>query len=324
MFIWKLYTFVLLYSVHLICTCESFSTPSGGETFLTVPNDLEYLASTGMLVRPHQNLYVLGTVHIGSKSAQDAELLINTIKPSSVVVEVPPSRLKRIQQKFYSENPQKKIIENNHIKQMDLIGAIGALPSLASAGFQKGGISGLCFSTVIVWSSLLKRSMTSNEEIKELPRRNEFEAAIYATERLGAKIIPADAEFDDLIQSVANSMDLIQWIQLGVAITGEFIGLLPTDPIRREKGEAIDDWEIRRRDINVARASRKHGDTMAPQLSKVLVEQRDKEFARICLNQLDINREGTETVVCLIGLVHVDGVVSSLKNSKKLLTANET
>eukprot|EP00586_Coscinodiscus_wailesii_P021257 CAMPEP_0172504156 /NCGR_PEP_ID=MMETSP1066-20121228/176045_1 /TAXON_ID=671091 /ORGANISM="Coscinodiscus wailesii, Strain CCMP2513" /LENGTH=46 /DNA_ID= /DNA_START= /DNA_END= /DNA_ORIENTATION= len=46
---------------------------------------------------------------------------------------------------------------------------------MASAGYSNGGISGLIFSTVIVWSSLLKRSVTNSEEMEKLPRKNEFE-----------------------------------------------------------------------------------------------------------------------------------------------------
>ena len=59
---------------------------------------VENLISKGLLARPHPNLYVLGTVHIGSKSAKEAKELIEAVRPKHVVVEVSPTRLRRLKE----------------------------------------------------------------------------------------------------------------------------------------------------------------------------------------------------------------------------------
>eukprot|EP00551_Chaetoceros_affinis_P012769 CAMPEP_0203668306 /NCGR_PEP_ID=MMETSP0090-20130426/4968_1 /ASSEMBLY_ACC=CAM_ASM_001088 /TAXON_ID=426623 /ORGANISM="Chaetoceros affinis, Strain CCMP159" /LENGTH=308 /DNA_ID=CAMNT_0050532705 /DNA_START=99 /DNA_END=1021 /DNA_ORIENTATION=+ len=287
---------------------------------------LQDMYSRGLLSRPRPNLYVLGTVHIGSKSARDAQLLIETVQPSTVVLEVPPSRLTRIllreeeqngggggggggvvRRRKMTEKESEEERENDTMEGQSSSGpkqktdmammmkAIQMLPALASEGLTKGGLSGLLFSTIIVWPSLVKRSTTSQEEGQSLPRLNEFEAAIFAARDVGATIIPADMEFEDLIQNVARSMNeknpLREWTALGISILSESIGLRQGDPVRRRPGESMIEWENRRRNINTARASRNHGESSIPKVSRVLVEERDAEFARICMDILDDEEE---------------------------------
>lgn len=261
-------------------------------------------------MQPRKNLYILGTVHIGSKSAQQAELLIEIVKPANVIVEIPPSRLKRLQKKAsqiqIEEAEQKKEGVN-----LNLLGAIGMFPAMATEGYAKGGLSGMLFSTIIVWGSLLKRSTTTGEEANSLPRRNEFEAAVVAGENVGATVIPADLEFEDLIQMVATSMTPLSWANLGFTVFCESIGLREPDPIRRGKQESMVDWELRRRNVDTARASRAHGESANPELSEVLVNVRDRAFARVCLDLLNNNKDEVSSgpTVCVVGLVHLDGIV---------------
>jgi len=87
------------------------------------------------------------------------------------------------------------------------------------------------------------------------------------------------------------------------------------DPIRRMKDEAIEAWEERRRNVLTARASRKHGEAMAPELNRVLVEERDDRFSETCLNILESHDDVINplTVVCIVGLVHLDGVAQRLQ-----------
>ena len=303
---------------------------------MSIQAQLDSMISNGLLARPHPNLYILGTVHIGSRSADDVQVLIDTVKPSSVIVEMPPSRLKRIQQKAAkldttatattatTTHRDETTLNNNNptittttttttttiSKQTNVLDAIKTFPVFASAGWEKAGFSGLLFSTVIVWSSLLKRSSTNSEEAQSLPRRNEFNAAIIAAERVQANIIPADLEFEDLISLVGKSMTPLNWFHLGMTILSESTGIRPSDPIRRGKDESMVNWENRRRDVKTARASRAHGEYATPELSNVLVQYRDAQFARICLEMLDANVEkGGGTTVCIVGLVHLDGVV---------------
>ena len=307
------------------------------------PPQLDELFSKGLLSRPRPNIYILGTVHLGSKSSQDVQCLMEAVEPTNVVLEISPSRLKRIQQQ-----QQKRIIkggetldvlnnesqsmstsstEASSSKQMDFISAVLSLPAIATEGYTKGGISGFLFSTIIVWSSLVKRSITQNEEEEVLPRTNEFEKAIEIATDINAlarannttteatvasvTITPADIEFEELIQSVAKSMTLLKWINLGINVLSQTIGLQPSDPVRRKDNESITDWEDRRRDVNVARASRNHGETSFPEITQVLVHDRDTNFARLCLE----SDERGEITVCIVGLVHVDGIVDLILES---------
>ncbi len=369
-----------------------------------------------MLLRPHPNLYILGTVHIGSKSAQDVENVMKIIQPSTMIVEIPPSRCIRIQQKIIQEDWNKEKDNNdgnddddNDVQQnlqqpqqslqtqkptMDIPSVIGTLPSLVMAGYTKGGISGVIFSIFMVWSTLLKQSSTAtmtmmkeDKEEERLVRINEFETAIrIATAQSlmrkrksmamtnnkeekdyykyknkndddekdkgqskknsdndngdDIKIIPADIEFEELIQRIAKNMTFLQWIQLGFSLLQQELGILPKDPIQRKTDmknyESWKEWETRRRDIKVARASRIHGEEiMSLPLSNVLVNQRDDEFARICIEELmlvssscqydssdeedhkeedDIVAGDKPIIMCVVGLVHVDGIVSRVQS----------
>jgi len=275
---------------------------------MVLPVQLEPMFAQGLLANPLPNLYVLGTVHIGSKSADEAQTLIEAVKPSCVIIEIPPSRLERIRKKVAAR--KKKDKEEKSKEKTSFVNAILMLPVFASEGYTKGGVSGLLFSTIIVWSSLVKRSLTTNEEVVSLPRKNEFESAVTAADNIGADIICADLEFEDLIDSVGKSMSSpLTWMKLGFNVFCESIGIRSSDPIRRRRGESIEDWEIRRRDIETARASRIHGEQANPELSKVLVHHRDAKFARLCMERLEDNIQVNETTVCIVGLVHLDGVV---------------
>ena len=124
-------------------------------------------------------------------------------------------------------------------------------------------------------------------------------------------------EFEDLIQNVTRVMNeknaLWQWTMLGMTILSESIGFRQGDPVKRRNGEGMVEWEDRRRNIETARASRSHGEISTPELSRVLVEERDIEFARICTDILTNDEKCDEVTVCVVGLVHVDGIVEKIK-----------
>jgi hypothetical protein len=284
-----------------------------------LPQQLKQAAQNGLLVHSAPDLHILGTVHIGSQSAKETEALIEYLQPSNVVIEIPPSRLERIRSNIRAKkdkrdndsniNVAKSELESNERpKSSTIVGAIQSYPALASVGWSKGGISGFLFSTAIVWPSLLKKSLTGNEEEETLPRRNEFEAAVEIADRVGANIIAADLEFDELIQSFVGCMSALAWIRLGYSIFGQSFGLLPIDPLKRQKGESLVEWECRRRKINTSRASRLHGENASPEISRVLVDERDLRFAEACLKAMEGKLESDRTTVCVVGLVHVDGI----------------
>jgi hypothetical protein len=307
-------------------------TITGGGVGNLFPPRLQDAISKGLLAQPRPGLYVLGTVHIGSESAEEARALIEFTQPSTVVVEIPPSRLKRIRAARDKKNDNQNHEQENapsttsNTSTGSLMSALGSLPALANAGWSQGGLSGLLFSIAIVGSSLLKRSTTTNEEEESLPRVNEFTAAIKAADDLtGTVIIPADLEFEELIEAVACSVSPLGWCQMGMTFfLSEVVGLSPVDPIRRGTDETMVQWAKRRRDIATSRASKVHGKENAPELSRVLVDDRDEKFAEICLKVLgnkaaknaaesEDGSMASSATVCIVGLVHLDGVVERLR-----------
>jgi len=292
--------------------------------FSAVSPQLKQAVENGLLVHFEPDLHILGTVHIGSRSAKEAQILIETVQPSNVVIEIPPSRLERIRSNIQTRKNQKidcdsrnnitKFESNNRPQSSTIAGAINAYPSLAIAGWSKAGFSGFLFSTAIVWPSLLKRSITGNEEEETLPRRTEFEAAVEAADKIGANIIAVDLEFDELVQSFVDSMSVLSWVNLAGAIVVQSIGLVPVDPVKRRKGESLVDWERRRREVTTSRASRLHGEKLSPEVSRVLVDERDKTFAEACLRVMDENLGVKRKTVCIVGLVHVDGILKDLNS----------
>uniref|UniRef100_A0A7S3VGT0 TraB domain-containing protein n=1 Tax=Chaetoceros debilis TaxID=122233 RepID=A0A7S3VGT0_9STRA len=306
-----------------------------------------------LLVQPlgWPNVYILGTVHIGSQSAKEAETLIHVIQPNRVVLEMPSSRLERRERERRQQRLQKQkqqdrtetgIINNftpqnssssSTTKTKSFGEALQTLPALATMGYEKGGISGLLFSVIIIGGSLVKQSIVKKDESEILPRRNEFTAAMEAAQEINdncgttdegevtTQIIAADLELEDLIKSFVRSMSILRWIELGLNIMIESVGIKDPDPVRRMRGETLLDWEDRRRNIATARSSKAHGEGYAGGvLGSVLVDERDARFVDACLKattsgeNLNGNRTSSEvSIVCIVGLVHLDGVVQGLE-----------
>ena len=288
---------------------NAFSSPSAKQ--LVVPK-LQSAADQGLLVQPLPNVYVLGTVHIGSESAEEAALLIDAVRPKAVVVEVAPSRVETIRRRNKA-NDDITLTRSNDPGVL-----LKSLPALAEKGWSKGGIAGLLFATTIVWGSLLKRSFTAQEEKDTLTRADEFAAAIEAADAVGASVIPCDIELEELIGNVVRSLSIMGWMSLAINVAAETIGLREIDPIRRKHGETVVDWATRRRDIATARASRLHGEELSYGLNKALVDDRDDRFARCCKKVVEVSDGAArDAIVCVVGLVHVDGVAKRLQEDTK-------
>jgi len=304
-------------ALSLLHVSNAFSSPSTQQ--LVLPPKLQSAADKGLLIQPLPNFYLLGTVHIGSESAEEAALLINAVRPKAVVVEVAPSRVETIRRRNKASTSRK---ENNDVSTSTLKKSNGpgmllkCLPALAEKGWSKGGVAGLLFATTIVWGSLLKRSLSAQEETDTLPRADEFAASIEAADAVDASVIPCDVELEALIGNVVQSLSILGWISIAVNVAAETIGLREIDPIRRKRGETVVDWASRRRNIATARASRMHGEELSEGLNKALVDDRDDRFARYCLKVVElsegINGSG-DAIVCVVGLVHIDGVAKRLQ-----------
>ena len=316
--------------LHLSDAFSSSTTPSP-HAQLVLPPKLQAAADKGLLIRPLPNVYLLGTVHIGSESADEARLLIDTVKPKAVVVEVATSRVATIRRRNEAAKKARDDESNNEeveslstpSKSNDPGVLLKSLPALAEKGWSTGGIAGLLFATTIIWGSLLKRSFTAQEETDTLPRADEFAAAIEAADAVGASVIPCDVELEELIGNVVRSLSLLGWMSLALNVAAETIGLREVDPIRRRRGESVVDWATRRRDIATARASRTHGEELSARLNKALVDDRDDRFARYCKKVIELSEDMTgvgDAIVCVVGLVHVDGVAKKLQDNTQVET----
>ena len=296
-----------------------------------LPPKLQAAADKGLLIRPLPNVYLLGTVHIGSESAEEARLLIDTVKPKAVVAEVAPSRVATIRRRNEATKKARDDESNNDDaeslttpnKSNNPGVLLKSLPALAEKGWSTGGIAGLLFATTIIWGSLLKRSFTAQEETDTLPRADEFAAAIEAADAIGASVIPCDVELEELIGNVVRSLSPLGWMSLALNVAAETIGLREVDPIRRRRGESVVDWAMRRRDIATARASRLHGEELSAGLNKALVDDRDERFARYCQKVIELSEDMTgvgDAIVCVVGLVHVDGVAKRIQDNTQVET----
>ena len=289
---------------------------------LVLPPKLQEATEKGLLIQPLPNVFLLGTVHIGSESAEEARLLIDTVKPNAVVVEVAPSRVETIRRR--NKATKKARDESDDAESPSISPSKGvllkSLPALAEKGWSTGGIAGLLFATTIVWGSLLKRSFTAQEEMDTLPRADEFAAAIEAADVVGASVIPCDIELEELIGNVIQSLSLLGWMSLATNVAAETIGLREVDPIRRQRGETVVDWATRRRDIATSRASRIHGEELSEGLNTALVDDRDDRFAQYCKKVIELSEDmkgGRDIIVCIVGLVHIDGVGARLQEYTK-------
>jgi pheromone shutdown protein TraB len=274
---------------------------------MTFPLVLQEAMTKGLLVRPKPNLYVLGTVHIGSSSAKEVKCLMETVVPKAVVVEMSPSRLERVRQSNKSNDKDSSTTRSHRPDLMR------SLLGLADRGWDVGGFNGFLFATLILGAGLVKRSQSLSEEAETLPRQDEFAATIAAADVMGTQVIAADMELDDLIGTAARSASSIEWLSVAAVGLGQELGWFTSDPVRRRKNESVAAWALRRRDIATARASRKHGEETVPVLSRILVDERNDRVVESCITALR-DSDGTEnSAVCVIvGLVHLDGVVKQL------------
>jgi pheromone shutdown protein TraB len=275
---------------------------------MSFPLVLQEAMTKGLLVRPKPNVYVLGTVHMGSASANEVKCLMETVVPKTVVVEMTPSRLERIRQSNKSNDN-----DNDSTTSQRRPDLMRTLLGLADRGWDVGGFNGFLFATFIIGAALVKRSQSLSEEAETLPRQDEFAAAIASADAVGTQVIAADMELDHLIGTAARSASSVEWLSVAAIGLGQELGWLTPDPVRRRKNESVTDWALRRRDIATARASRKHGEETVPALSKILVDERNDRVVESCITALR-NSDGTEnSAVCVIvGLVHLDGVVKQL------------
>lgn len=266
---------------------------------MALPPTLEKAMENGLLTRPRPDTYVLGTVHIGSESAKEARLLIDWCRPSVVVLEASPSRIKRIRKRTETEKLDKK---SNIFK---------SITALADCGWASGGLKGLIFSVAVLGGSLIKQSFSAKEEDEILPRIDEFDAALQAAQLVNADVIAADYEIEELIKVVSLRMSLVELIDLAVSSFAQDLGIQKPDPIRRIENESIISWASRRRKIETARASRKYGEEKFPEFSKILVDERDDTFTKSCVEAS--SNDGASILCCIVGLVHLDGVTKRLQ-----------
>lgn len=253
---------------------------------------------------------MLGTVHIGSDSAEEVKELILTLKPDTVIVEVAPSRLKRL---CGSDDPTDRSPVKNAEQQPTTAQTISLLPALAERGWSAGGLTGLVFTVAIMWPSMVKRSLSTQQEEISLPRSDEFAAAVEAANQVGAEIVAADWELDELVLAVSQSMSPLAWMQLFLVGVAQFLKMRPSDPIRRQPGETLAKWSERRRNRETARSSKMHCESVFPVLNSVLVQQRDERFVTACQEAMrDHTGDTKRKVVCVVGLVHLDGIVDML------------
>lgn len=296
---------LLLLVVELLAVSHALTTD-------TWTPRLKRAVTSGLLVQPKPNIYVLGTVHIGSESAVEAEELIRVVQPDTVIVEVAPSRLSALQRRLLEARNQTPLQEKQQPKT-DTIAALLSWPDFAARGWSAGGLPGLVFVTVILWPGFVRRSWTVREEETELPRRDEFAATVEAALSLEASptIVGADVELDEWILECSQALSLGDWIHLAYREGFQIpLGLRPRDPIRRKKGESIREWATRRRRVETARASKRHGEAISSSLSCVIVDRRDARLANACREVLE--EKPHHTIVCIVGLVHVEGICARL------------
>ena len=291
-----------------------------------LPRRLDDAIERGLLIEPIPNVFVLGTVHIGNESAEEVSLLIDSVKPSTVVVEMAPSRAHNFLLQAQDSNSKNRSSKRakatkgtkakTNSKRPSAV-LFETIPALASLGWEIAGASGVLFAAGMIGGSLLKQSLSINaEDATSLPpREDEFEAAVRASDNANARVIFADYELDELISEVANVMTLLSWLRVGTCSVLEDIGCIPRDPLLRTSGESVVKWIERRRHVMTARSSRINGEKTCFELSQILVDARDERFATSCFKAMQEGSDGEDalTVICVVGLVHLDGIASRLE-----------
>mmetsp|Transcript_12469 Transcript_12469/g.41063 ORF Transcript_12469/g.41063 Transcript_12469/m.41063 type:complete len:276 (-) Transcript_12469:962-1789(-) len=262
----------------------SRTSQKASTSFRRAYSDFTRLSETVSFGRLAQgDLYILGTAHVSKPSAEEARELIRRVRPDNVFVELCDDRAKKLRagmshSSFWGE----------------LFGTLN----------KKGG------SFVGNAVELAPKAQYHLLRLIGIEPGAEFMAAMEAADELGARVVHGDQDQRVTLRRIRAAAEphLKDWRSVW-----QFMEKLASAPVPREVAEVLKPGErdgtptgfsanieaMKRR--SVVRALRESNAALLPEISEVLVDERD-DFMAERLKDLH------GTTVAVVGMAHMDGL----------------
>jgi hypothetical protein len=240
-------------------------------------------------------VHILGTAHVSAESAETAGLLVRSVRPNAVFVELD---LKRVQ----------KVLP---LTKSEQVGERAELPTTTSSTFNPIASiqqQAMQSSANVVGNAL--RGLYKKLESEGIDAGQEFAAAIKEGLAQGATIVLGDQDVDVTLRRLTRALTRTNWSKLMAADESVMNDLLPAEG-RKIFTEDFNNFspdqfrstvELVKTRENVRKIMAVLQD-VAPEIYMAVVGERDAYMAD-GLNRL----EPFDTIVAVVGLAHVDGI----------------
>ena len=282
-------------------------------------------------------LYLLGTAHISSASAELAGNLVKDIHPSGVFVELDPKRVSGsgiLAKKINSDDSESTTTPTSRVIVPNIQRASSQAPQLMASSSTDTTTSGAGETSNVPARSVSKpnplmkaasaavgnqiRGMYKKMDAAGFQAGEEFVVAIREGQMIGSDIVLGDRDVEVTLQRLTNALsrtDLKMLLNPDNELEKSLAELVPASAANSSLD--LNDSEFREEFSSFVEVMKTKENVkkimgqlqrLAPALYEALVSERDAYMAA-GLNGLD----DLETIVAVMGIAHVDGVEQNLK-----------
>jgi len=289
-------------------------------------------------------IYLLGTAHISSTSAELAGSLVRDVNPKGVFIELDPKRISgngTLAQKFQGDADTPAPIRESKI----IVPQISAVEGDGGLVLASGSLSGeasqaplpaapkkqsnnpiMKAATAAVGKSI--KGLYSRLDSAGFDSGEEFVTAVKEGKKIGADIVLGDRDVEVTLRRVTEGLaktDLKALLSPDSELEKTMEGMVPVSPAVAERlsssngGQELDDAQFKEELTSFVETMKTKENVraimgelkrVAPFLYEALVSERDVYMATGLngLNEL-------ETIVAVVGIAHADGIESTLQNN---------
>ena len=238
--------------------------------------------------RADNEVYLLGTAHVSAASSAEVADLIRLVNPETVFVELDSGRAAELRR---SGSSQTFDLSTNPMFSGG--GLPGPFASLANMPQMKP-----VFDFMKSVPSLLKRTGVFS------PMGSDMKTALYEADRIGARCVYGDIEFDQTIRDLKGSINatlsdpslLTNLRQPESELLSIFQDILTG---RRNPSDVIEEVKTRKHAIQMSSYLKQS----FPPIHHIMVGKRDEHMAKVLHRDCSSGK-----VVAVVGLAHIDGI----------------
>lgn len=246
------------------------------------------------------DVLLLGTAHVSAKSAEEASWAVHSFQPDSVVLELCDKRAQRMHND-----------ENTNIEETVKSLLTSLVPGLNPRSMkERGQTQG---DPVAQLLKLGTQSLYRIFRLSGLQPGGEFKAALREANAINASVVHGDRNIDETFSRLRQVLpselpSLLSSMVLGN--TPSSLSQMPPEVrnVMQAQATNLEDAIERMKDKRVVKAMTDTLRAQLPNITRVMLDERDEILANAILNQASGSR-----VVCVIGMAHLDGVQHRLQ-----------